>query len=52
MLPGLSDLPGKWNADGQPYVEDGGKCHTGQVDYRGVDGNGWSTGTAAGRMTG
>lgn len=42
MLPGLSDLPGKWTVDRPPFVQDGSKCHAGEVDYRGVDGNGRS----------
>ncbi|MFJ5774646.1 hypothetical protein [Streptomyces sp. NPDC093094] len=42
MLPGLSDLPGKWTMDRPPFVEDGSKCHAGRADYRGADGNGRS----------
>ncbi|MGY1584571.1 hypothetical protein [Streptomyces sp. MN13] len=42
MLPGLSDLPGKWTVDRPPFVEGSSKCHAGHVDYRGADGNGRS----------
>ncbi len=39
MLPGLSDLPGAWEVDRPPVVDENGQCHAGQVDYRGVEGD-------------